>query len=313
MTGFQRLCVITGVVIFGLIILGGVVRATESGLGCPDWPRCDGSFIPATDRATLIEFSHRLTASVAGLLVLAVFVWAWRSYRRIPAIILPAALVLVLIILQAGLGGIAVLNELPPEVITIHLGLALTILSLVLLLTLTAGSLKSPSPRIPASPYFARLAIGAAGLSLALMLVGAYVAGAGYGLACNGWPACNGDIVPGSGATSVQVHFLHRFLALLLGVCLLALTWVGWQQRRVAPVAVGAALLAFGIYLVQALIGAANIWTKLADEASISHLAVATLLWVVLAILNIRLHALDELLPRASRLTASSQLAKASQ
>ena len=313
MIGFQRLCVITGVVIFGLIVLGGVVRATESGLGCLDWPRCNGSFIPETNKATLIEFSHRLTASVAGLLVLAVFVWAWRSYRRNPAIIFPATLVLILIILQAGLGGIAVLNELPLEIITIHLGLALTILSLVLLLTLTAGSLDRPQPRITASPNFARFALAAAGLTLALMLVGAYVAGAGYGLACNGWPACNGELIPGSGGTSVQVHFLHRFLALLLGAILVALVWVGWRERQIAPLASAAAVLAFGIYLTQALLGAANIWSKLADTASVSHLAVAALLWAVLSLLNIRLHALDGLLPRSTSLADRSRLVEASQ
>ncbi len=313
MTGFQRLCIVTSGVIFGLIVLGGVVRATESGLGCPDWPRCHGSFIPQTDKATLIEFSHRLTATVAGLLVLSVLVWAWRSFRKVPAIILPATLVLILIILQAGLGGIAVLNELPPEVITLHLGLAITILSLMLLLTLTSGSLGRPWPRVEANPNFIRLAFGAAGLSLALMLVGAYVAGAGYGLACSGWPACNGDLIPATGSASVQVHFLHRVLALLLGICLVTMAWLGWHERRISPLAASAAVLAFGIYLAQALIGAANIWTKLADEASISHLAMAALLWVVLALLNIRLHSLDELLPRSSSMARGSQLAKASQ
>src|SRR3989304_6148525 len=146
LSAFQRLCILTCAVIFGLIVLGGVVRASDSGLGCPAWPRCHGSLVPRWEKHTLIEYSHRLTASVAGLLVLAVAVAAWRAYRRVPAGLYPAT------------------------------------------------------------------------LSLALMLVGAYVAGAGYGLACSGWPLCNDAVVPGARAASVQFHFAHRLLALALGL-----------------------------------------------------------------------------------------------
>src|SRR5688500_7861489 len=101
MTGYQRLCLLTSAVVFGLIVLGGIVRATDSGLGCPDWPRCHGSFMPRCETATLIEYSHRLTASIAGLLVLAILVWTWRSYRRVPALLYPAILTFVLLLFQA--------------------------------------------------------------------------------------------------------------------------------------------------------------------------------------------------------------------
>src|SRR5687767_14391925 len=106
MTGFQRLCLITCTVVFGLIVLGGVVRATDSGLGCgDDWPRCEGSFIPRLETELLIEYSHRLTASVTGVLVLGLAIWAWRSYRAVPAILYPAIVVLVLVLVQGGFGA----------------------------------------------------------------------------------------------------------------------------------------------------------------------------------------------------------------
>src|SRR5688572_4254015 len=109
MTGFQRLCIVSSAVVFGLIILGGVVRATDSGLGCPDWPRCHGSFIPRWEIHTLIEYSHRLTASIAGVLILGLLIMAWRSHRRVPAIVIPATVIFALLLVQAGLGGAAVL------------------------------------------------------------------------------------------------------------------------------------------------------------------------------------------------------------
>ncbi|HWO72665.1 MAG TPA: COX15/CtaA family protein [Dehalococcoidia bacterium] len=298
MTAFQRLCILAGFVIIGLVVLGGVVRATDSGLGCPDWPRCHGSFVPKWEKHTLIEYSHRLVASVAGLLVLGITVWAWRSYRRTPAVFLPSLLLLGLIVLQAGLGGAAVLNELPPEIVVIHLGMALTILAVLILILHTSFDLTRPLARLAVGPAVRGSALAALAVAFVLMLVGGYVAGAEYGLACSGWPLCNGEVVPSAGGAPVHVHFLHRLLALLLGLTLVAMLWSAWRERsRTLLLFAGGAM---AVYAVQALIGAANIWTELADEVSAAHLAFAELLWALLAILNVRLFEAYRWLPRAA-------------
>jgi heme A synthase len=300
MTGFQRLCLVTCGLVFVLIVIGGTVRATDSGLGCPDWPTCHGDILPKTDKATLIEYSHRLTATVVGFLVLGIAVTAWRTYRRVPAIFSIAVALGVLVLVQGGLGGAVVLHDLPPEMVTIHLGTALTIVSVLLLLTTTAFALGRSFPTIDVTPGFRQLALAVLGLTFGLMLIGAYMAGADHGLACSGWPLCNGEAVPSSSTTSVMVHYVHRVVAGLLGLSLLALIALAWRQRHRARLALTLTLAAGAIYLLQALIGAANVWTELADEASIAHLAVGTLLWIVLAELNIFTLRLHELLPRSS-------------
>jgi cytochrome c oxidase assembly protein subunit 15 len=132
------------------------------------------------------------------------------------------------------------------------------------------------------------------------MLVGAYVAGAGYGLACNGWPLCNSQLIPDTSAVSVQVNFLHRILGLLLGIVVLTLAVIGWRLRSRSPLAARLSGAALAVYVAQALIGASNVWTSLGEEAVIAHLAVGTLLWVVLAVLNTRVYHLHELLPASS-------------
>jgi heme A synthase len=311
MTGFQRLCLITCIVVFGLIVLGGVVRSTDSGDGCPDWPLCHGRPIPRTDKHTLIEYSHRATASVTGLLVLSVAIVSWRNYRNVPRILYPALLAFVLVLIQGGLGGAAVLNDLAAEIVMVHLAMALTILALLILLTTTSFDLRSPLARVQSSVSTGWLAIAAAAGVLALMVIGAYVAVADYSLACSGWPLCNGDVVPSQSTTSVQVIFLHRVLALVVGLILLALLAKAWQERRAAPLAFGLAALAMGLYGVQVIIGAANIWTEVADEVSTAHLAFGTLLWVSLAMLNIRVHRLYERLPRLTGENPSRGLAGA--
>src|SRR5437762_573185 len=188
MTLLQRLSLAALIAVFALIVVGVTVRATNSGLGCPEWPRCNGSFIPQWDKHTLIEYSHRLTATVTGLIVLALAISAWRSYRRVPAVLYPATTALLLVVLQAGLGGATVLHELPPELVALHLGLAMTIVALLMVTAMAAFAATEDIPRPPVSLTLGRVAMSGGVLLFVLMVVGAYVAGAEYTLACGGWP-----------------------------------------------------------------------------------------------------------------------------
>ena len=167
-----------------------------------------------------------------------------------------------------------------------------------MLITTTSFALQRPLTRPVFSRSFGNLAIVTSGCVLALMLLGSYVAGAHYGLACSGWPLCNGEVVPSVDAHSVQVHFAHRFMAGVVGFQLLGLVILAWSGRDKLTRHLTA--IAAGIFIIQSLIGAANIWTELADEVSAAHLGGATLLWLTLAVLNIRVHRLHELLPYSS-------------
>ncbi len=299
MTFFQRLALVTCVLVFGLIVLGGVVRATDSGLGCPDWPRCHGSFIPKWEKHTLIEYSHRFVASTAGLMVFGMAVAAWRSHRRAASILYPSLAAAVLVVFQGILGGITVVNELPAAVVSLHLATALTLLALLMLIAVAAFTHGQPFPRIASSSNFRQLALLCSAAVFGLMAVGAYVAGAGYGLACSGWPLCNGDVVPRTTSTSVDIHFLHRVLALVVGMLVLALAYAGFSARRRAPVAAVLSVTAFALVVAQALLGAAQIWTGLDAWARVAHLAVGSSVWTVLAILNILIFRVPRLIDAA--------------
>src|SRR6478752_9192973 len=125
---------------FGLIVLGGVVRITGSGMGCGDhWPRCDGEWFPPLDLPTLIEISHRWVAALVSLVVLAVAIVAWRRHRDEPALRTPALLALALLVLQVLLGAITVKLALPPWVIVTHLANAMALLAVLMTVALRAG------------------------------------------------------------------------------------------------------------------------------------------------------------------------------
>src|SRR3981081_3528080 len=116
MKGFRVLAVMAAIAVYGQIVLGGVVRITGSGLGCPDWPACQGRLIPDfANSHVVIEYAHRLVGTAAGLLMLATAVYAVLLYnRRREGIAMPRGLMMAavagvgLIVLQGIIGGITV-------------------------------------------------------------------------------------------------------------------------------------------------------------------------------------------------------------
>ena len=160
--------------------LGGVVRVTGSGLGCPDWPLCDGRVIPVFERAPLIEFSHRLVASVVGLLSLSVAVMAWRRYRTEPWILAPSLVGIFLVIVAALLGAVVVWTELVWWVRLIHLGLAQGVVACMAVVTLVAwrAGVTDETPGPVGSPLGTLALISVAGVFL-IILSGSYMVGYG--------------------------------------------------------------------------------------------------------------------------------------
>src|SRR5947207_5472408 len=182
---YRRLVYLTLLAALPAAFWGGIVRVTASGLGCPDWPLCHGQFLPSLDTATRIEWTHRFLAIAGGVSVAAVVLWsliAYRADRRILALVIIAA---VLYPLQAVLGAITVVLELPPEWVTVHLANAELLLAT---LTVLAVVVRWPSVGRTQSAGWTWLAVAAAVGTLVLLLSGAYVRGADATTACPGWP-----------------------------------------------------------------------------------------------------------------------------
>src|SRR2546423_2588980 len=277
---------------FLVVVWGGVVRVTGSGLGCPDWPLCHGQFLPSLDAATRIEWTHRFLAIGGGVGVAAVVLWAFIVYRADRRILALAIIAAVLYPLQAVLGAITVVLELPPEWVTVHLANAELLLAT---LTVLAVVVRWPSTvRVPNGGW-TWLAVAAAVGTFVLLVSGAYVRGADATAACPGWPLCGAVLLPPLGVDTSHaslvprvdfpstgapaIAMLHRYIAAIVGLMVIGASIEAWRHRRDAPGLGPLAIATAVIFVAQVAIGAANPLTGFSPWALGAHPAVASLLW----------------------------------
>jgi heme A synthase len=285
-TWFRRLAVVTAIFAYLQIALGGVVRVTGSGLGCPDWPLCHGRPYPPANLSSIIEYSHRAVGSVTELLILATFLGAWvvwRSRRRVVAWLASAAFVAGLS--EAALGAGVVANELASWLVLIHLGLAMIILGL---LVATAVMAMAPSAGVT-DPGFSRLAAIATAATYVMLLTGSTVVASNADQSCRSWPLCgNGFMLSFTGADAFTM--LHRGTVLVVGGLLLYVLGTAswrwrlpkpfwqWQRHDQHPIGWIAQTTLF-VFVLQVAVGALSAITSEPLFNGL-HVALATLVWV---------------------------------
>lgn len=291
---FRRLAFLTAFFAYLQIALGGVVRVTGSGLGCPDWPLCNGRPYPAADIHSIIEYSHRTVGTATGVLLIATVALAWLVYRqRRPVIAWLATGSLVAIAAEGGLGGVVVVNELASWLVLAHLGLAMIILGFLIATAVMA---------LPAAPGlagsgFRRLAAAGAVATYLLLLTGSTVVATGADEGCHSWPLCGGGFgLDFAGANAATM--LHRGAVLVIGFLLVYVLVTAIRRPELRPVAVAT----LAVLALQVAVGAG---AAITDSALFNglHVAIATLVWagmLLLALLTV---------PRADREPALSRLA----
>lgn len=280
---FRVLAVASLVAAFAQVTLGGIVRVTGSGLGCPDWPLCHGQLIPPFDFATLLEYSHRLSASLLGVLVLGTAIIVLLRYRHIKWGKNSILTALALVFVAAILGGATVLTELAWWLRLIHLGVAeVAVAALVIAVVVSwrVGVANRDDADVRVEAGANKLIISALVGVFLLILSGSYIVGAGYGSSCGTWPLCNGSLFP-EGRAYIE-HMGHRYFAAIIGLLVLAVAYKAWQLRFRLPSLGWSGALLFLAFAAQILVGAFTVWLGFTPEIKAIHLSMATLVWIAL-------------------------------
>jgi len=279
LTSFQRLALWTTATTYLLILVGGLVRASGAGLGCPDWPRCFGSWIPPASAADLppqfdpsqfnptlmwTEYLNRLLGVTVGFLIFATAISAWRHHRHQPRILWTTIAAFLLVGFEGWLGGRVVAHELAAWIVTAHLIVAIVIVQLLLYATFVAGEAGKES---------------ATGGSLAIAaLIVLTLIQAGFGTQVRGHieTAINAGVARDAALASIgRLDYLHRDLAfvVLIGATLLTL----WLLSRRSSL-VGWSFVTLGLAVTQIVVGVFMAYASLIPAAQVGHLTVASLL-----------------------------------
>jgi heme a synthase len=286
--GFQKLALATTATTYLLILVGGLVRASGAGMGCPDWPKCFGLWIPpmradqlppAFDPAhfnaalTWTEYLNRLLGVTTGFLIFGTLVAAIARHRRSPRILWPVVAAFLGVGFQGWLGGRVVAHNLAPWVVTVHLIAALVIVSL--LLYATAHSFfeaeRARRDARPVDSVTATAATALIGLSLVQVALGTQVRGAIDAHAAT-------MSLPRSGllASVGWPDMAHRNLAL---VVLAVALWLAWRIRDATAMPVRRLAFAVaGLALAQVAAGVTLAYLALPRAVQVAHLSIASLL-----------------------------------
>jgi heme A synthase len=300
MRRFRVLAIVTAAATFLLIVVGGIVRVSDSGLGCgpagsgtKGWPLCGGQVIPLIgDVNRIVEFTHRVLATVVVVLIGALAYRAYRGLREFRWPLRGSVAAGVLVIAQAVLGGLTVEHDLDEVLVAAHLCMAMLLLGLLLWLAVRARSEEASlaataSPPTPApvrglKPFAAAATI----LLLSAIVAGGYMAGSeekgnaspsqGAHLACGEeFPTCRGKFLPFGENRATDIQLTHRALVYAATVAILLMIGValrrGSRSRLLA--------LAGGLLLLQVLLGGMNVWLGEHPTLVVAHLTTATLLW----------------------------------
>ena len=277
---------------FLLVIAGGLVTSTGSGLAVPDWPLSFGQVFPRMEGGVLFEHGHRLLAATIGVLTVILAFWTSRAEPRRPVRLLAWAM-LGSVVLQGVLGGVTVLLRLPPSTSVAHAGLAQMFFAMTVVMAVVSREPEAVS-RNAGPAHGSRLtAHGSLWTAIAIycqILLGAIVRHTGAALVIPGFPTANGRLVPEFTSALVAWQFAHRLMALVVAgmVAWLAIRIFRHEGERrdlVRPVALLVALTGGQVFL-----GALTIWTWRAVTPTTAHVATGALVFATSVVIAVRAH-----------------------
>jgi heme a synthase len=278
-----------------LIVAGGLVTSTGSGLAVPDWPTSYGWNMFTFPMKHMVggifyEHGHRLIASGVGFLTIVLALWIWKvETRRWMRVLGFTALGAVCV--QGLLGGITVLYFLPTPVSTAHAGLAQIFFCLTIAIALfTSRGWNGPKDE-PVDDRVLRLVATTTTVFIYLQIIaGATMRHSDAGLAIPDFPLVFGGFIPPEWTPQIAVHFAHRVGALIVTLAIAATAGHVWHYHSRRSELRRPALTLVCLVLAQVTLGAFVIWSEKNVAINTAHVVVGALTLATSLVLTLRSH-----------------------
>lgn len=279
----KRLALFTILLTYLLIVFGGYVASSKSGMGCgPEWPLCNGDIVPTLHGETLIEFTHRVIGAILGIISILLFAHILRREAS-PLVRTVGFWMLILLIIQVFLGALVVLKDLPTSIIASHLLIAMLFLASLLWIWGRTG--EKAHIRIDADDYSGHQKGIKRHFSIVLVLLllvfgfGAYVKHESLGMVCGSF-GCGSSILPVTGPEMIQT--IHRGLAFISALYIFFLVFLsfkkGWEEKLQNRLILSAITV-----LIQIVLGVLTIASSIDISWAMLHVAAGTLLFALIA------------------------------
>lgn len=305
--GFQKLALATTGATYLLILVGGLVRATGSGLGCPDWPKCFGLWVPPTSAAELpsgfdpalfnplntwIEYVNRLIGVTIGLLIFATMVLAILRHRQTKSILYSSAAAFVLVGFEGWLGAKVVELELASWIVTVHLVGALVVVSLLLYATVCAFFPK-PVPKKRRSSWRRSLepwVVGLLALAFVQVALGTQVRAAIEAILAQVPDLPRPEWLVGVG----PVDLAHRQVSVVVFFATAFVAFRTFQRRHDYPWLFRASAAAFALVGLQIVAGLGIAYGGMPAALQVAHLSLGSLLLGAFTLMWLLVHRVPE-------------------
>ncbi len=287
----RHVSLVTIILTFILINLGGYVHNTESSLACPDWPLCYGQVFPKMEGGILIEHSHRLLASLVGFCTIILVFLHTKARIASPHAFRVSIAALVLVIFQGVLGGLTVIYKLPTMVSTAHLGTSMIFFATMIYLhhLATPRLYKSKVEGRDWNPNVKTLMLISLGLIYTQMLLGALMRHLGLGSSC-GVGFTNAFLCFDTGtwhrslfphSVQAQIHMGHRIFAIIVAGFVISTTIQWLKMLKIKNQSHWLNWLAVPMVLVQIILGVASVTTNIGQISTMLHLGGAAILFAL--------------------------------
>ncbi len=276
---FRQIAYIALAALTVIVMTGAAVRLTDSGLGCPDWPRCYGKVVPPLSLHSVIEFGNRFLSGLVGLVTIGAWVAALARTPRRRDLVVLATLLPLGVLAQAVLGGFTVTHDLAPGFVMAHFGLSMLILVGATALAWRATYAPGERPRSQdrMSVWLTRVAFV---LGAVVLFVGTVATAAGPHAGGSKGQLIHRLHFKGASTLTWVIH-RHAVLATLLGLCVVG-AWLLARRRAGNPQLVEALTVSGVLMAAQGLVGSVQYELHLPADMVWVHVALATVTWLSL-------------------------------